>query len=223
MCLYTVKVEVWQFRRIYHYVWGRQFCQWLCYTALSLACNGVYGLWTVAHGDWRRASSWPQFRLHVTFLMVGRLNTITSRGSKGCLLYWLYQWLFLTCSLHPLGKTLFLLFMLFLSRPGCRDWVIGLLFTCWTAGLLLTFHDLISSFLPIVVARCFFTFPAPSPSFLSLLSPSRTFRSRLLTVLLASGLFCMLPVTAWTPGPGNQTYFHLPDCRTSSRDLWHHI
>ena len=26
-------------------------------------------------------------------------------------------------------------------------------------------------------------------------------------------------VTAWMPGPGNRTYFHLPDCRTSSRDL----
>jgi hypothetical protein len=26
-------------------------------------------------------------------------------------------------------------------------------------------------------------------------------------------------VTAWTPGPGNRTLFHLPDCRTPSRFL----
>ena len=88
----------------------------LCYAAQRyhrLACNinGVHGLWTAARGDRRRA--WPQFRLHVTFLVAGRLNTITSRGSKGCLLRWLYQWLFLTCSLHASGKTLFLLSVLF--------------------------------------------------------------------------------------------------------------
>jgi hypothetical protein len=79
-----------------------------------------------------------------------------------------------------------------LSRPGCQNQVIRLLFTCQTAELLLAFHDLISSFLPIVVARCFLTFPAPSLSFLSLPSPSGTFHSRLLTVLSASGSFCTL-------------------------------
>ena len=73
------------------------------------------------------------------------------------------------------------------------DRVIGLLFTCRATGFLLTFYDLISSFLLMVVARYFSTLPAPSPSFLSLLSPSGTFLSRLLTVLLTSGSFCMLP------------------------------
>jgi hypothetical protein len=79
------------------------------------------------------------------------------------------------------------------SQPGRRDQVIGLISICRTAGLLLTIHDLISSSLPIVVVRCFFTLPVPSPSFLSLPSPSGTFRSRLTNVLLPSGLFCTLP------------------------------
>jgi hypothetical protein len=80
-----------------------------------------------------------------------------------------------------------------LSRPGRQDWVIGLIFTCRTAGFLLATHDIISSFLPIVVAKYFFTLPAPSPSFLPLPSPSGTSHSRLLYVLLASGSFCTLP------------------------------
>jgi hypothetical protein len=81
-----------------------------------------------------------------------------------------------------------------MSRPGCWDQVIGLLFTCRTAGLLRVIYDLISSFLPIVVTRYFFTLLAPSLSFLSSLSPSGTFHSRLLNILLPSGLFCMLPI-----------------------------
>jgi hypothetical protein len=84
-----------------------------------------------------------------------------------------------------------------MSQPRCRDRVIRLLLTCQTAGLLFIFYNLISSFLSIVVARCFFTFPASSPSFLSLLSPSGTFRSRLLYILLPSGTFCMLPMCSY--------------------------
>jgi hypothetical protein len=79
-----------------------------------------------------------------------------------------------------------------LSRPGHRDRVIKLIFTCQTARLLVASYDLISSFLLTVVARCFFTLPTLSPSFLSLLSPSGTFRSRLPNALLPSGSFCTL-------------------------------
>jgi hypothetical protein len=77
------------------------------------------------------------------------------------------------------------------SRPGCWDWVIELIFTCRTAGLLLATYDLISSSLPRVVARYFFTLLAPSPSLLPLPSPSGTFHSRLLNILLPSSSFCM--------------------------------
>jgi hypothetical protein len=79
------------------------------------------------------------------------------------------------------------------SRPGCRDRVIRLIFTCRTTRLLLVPYDIMSSFLLMIVARYFFTLPAPSPSFLSFPSPSGTFHSRLLNVLLPSGSFCTLP------------------------------
>jgi hypothetical protein len=62
-----------------------------------------------------------------------------------------------------------------------------------TAGSSFSISDLISSPLPIVVARYFFTLPVPSPSFLPLPSPSGTFRSRSLYVLLLSSSFCTLP------------------------------
>jgi hypothetical protein len=80
-------------------------------------------------------------------------------------------------------------------RPGCHDRVFGLTFSlpdCWLLPFFI--NDLISSPLPIVVTRYFLTLPAPSPSFLPLLSPSGTFYSRSWCVSLPSGSFCMLPM-----------------------------
>jgi hypothetical protein len=62
-----------------------------------------------------------------------------------------------------------------------------------TAGSSFSINDIISSPLPIVVARYFFTLPVPSPSFLSLPSPSGTFRSRSSYVPLLSDSFYTLP------------------------------
>jgi hypothetical protein len=62
-----------------------------------------------------------------------------------------------------------------------------------TAASSFLIDDLISSPLPIVVARYFFTFPVPSTGFPSLPFPSGTFCSRSLYVLLPSGSFCTLP------------------------------
>jgi hypothetical protein len=62
-----------------------------------------------------------------------------------------------------------------------------------TADSSFSIDDLISSPLPIVVARYFFTLPVPSPSFLTLPFPSGTFRSRSSYVPLPSGSFCTLP------------------------------
>ena len=77
-----------------------------------------------------------------------------------------------------------------LPRLGIRTYI-------FPTGLpvLLSFSsdDLISSPLPIVVARYFFTLPVPSTSFPSLPFPSGTFRSRSLYVPLPSGSFCTLP------------------------------
>ena len=69
-----------------------------------------------------------------------------------------------------------------------------LYFPYQTADSSFSISDLISSPLPIVVARYFFTLLVPSPSFLPLPSPSRTFHSRLPYVSLPSGLFSMLPI-----------------------------
>ena len=66
-------------------------------------------------------------------------------------------------------------------------------FPYWTASSSFSISDLISSPLPIVVARYFLMLPVPSPSFLPLPSPSGTFRSRSLYVPLPSGSFCTLP------------------------------
>jgi hypothetical protein len=66
-------------------------------------------------------------------------------------------------------------------------------FPCPTAGSSFSIDDLISSPLPTVVARYFPTLPVPSLSFLPLPSPSGTFCSRFLYVLLPSGSFCTLP------------------------------
>ena len=63
-----------------------------------------------------------------------------------------------------------------------------------TANSSFSIGDLISSPLPIVVPRYFFTLLVPSPSFLLLPSPSGTFHSRSLYVPLPSGSFCMLPM-----------------------------
>jgi hypothetical protein len=65
-------------------------------------------------------------------------------------------------------------------------------FPCQTAGSSFSVDDLISSPLPIVVARYFFMLLLPSPSFLPLPSPSGTFRSRSLYVPLLSSFFCTL-------------------------------
>ena len=62
-----------------------------------------------------------------------------------------------------------------------------LCFLYQTASFSFLTDDLISSPLPIVVARYFFTLPVPSLSFLLFLSPSRTFHSRLLYVPLQCG------------------------------------
>jgi hypothetical protein len=67
-------------------------------------------------------------------------------------------------------------------------------FPYWTADSSFLINDLISSPLPIVVARYFLTLPVPSPSFLPLPFPSGTFRSRFLYVPLLSGSFCTLPL-----------------------------
>ena len=84
-------------------------------------------------------------------------------------------------------------------QPNCHSLVAAtgysdLHFLYRTAGFFLSIGDLISSHLPIVVARYFFTLLAPSPSFLLLPSPSGTFCSRSLYVPLPSGSFCMLPM-----------------------------
>jgi hypothetical protein len=63
-----------------------------------------------------------------------------------------------------------------------------------TAGSSFSIDDLISSPLPTVVARYFFTLLVPSPSFLPFPSPSGTFRSRLPYVLSPSGSLCTLPM-----------------------------
>jgi hypothetical protein len=78
-------------------------------------------------------------------------------------------------------------------RPGCCNQVFGLMFSYRTADSSFSINDLISSPLPIVVARYFFTLPVHSPSFLLLPFPSRTFCSRSLYVPLPFGLFCTLP------------------------------
>jgi hypothetical protein len=84
-------------------------------------------------------------------------------------------------------------------QPPCHSLVaatgyLDLHFPCRTADSSFSISDLISSPLPIVVARYFFTLPVPSPSFLLLPSPSGTFRSRSLYVPLPSGSFCTLPM-----------------------------
>jgi hypothetical protein len=66
-------------------------------------------------------------------------------------------------------------------------------FPCRTANSSFSISDLMSSPLPIVVARYFFMLPVSSPSFLPLPFPSGTFRSRSLYVPLLSGSFCTLP------------------------------
>ena len=63
-----------------------------------------------------------------------------------------------------------------------------------TADSSFSISNLISSPLPIVVAKCFFTLLVPSPSFLPLLSPSGTFCSRLPYVSLPFGSLCTLPM-----------------------------
>ena len=69
----------------------------------------------------------------------------------------------------------------------------GVHFPYQTAASSFSINDLISSPLPIVVARYFLTLPVPSPSFLPLPSSSGTFHSRFLYIPLLSGSFCMLP------------------------------
>jgi hypothetical protein len=62
-----------------------------------------------------------------------------------------------------------------------------------TADSSFSINNLTSSPLPMVIARHFFMLPVPSPSFLLLLSPSGTFRSRSLYAPLLSSSFCTLP------------------------------
>jgi len=81
---------------------------------------------------------------------------------------------------------------------GCHGLVaatgyLDLHFPYRTADSSFLISDLISSPLPIVVARYFFRLLVPSPSFLPLLSPSGTFRSRSLYLPLPSSSFCTLP------------------------------
>ena len=88
------------------------------------------------------------------------------------------------------------------TPPNMRHWACHSLvaatgysdlhFPYWTADSSFLINDLISSPLPIVVARYFFTLLVPSLSFLLLPSPSGTFCSRSLYVPLPSGSFCML-------------------------------
>ena len=82
--------------------------------------------------------------------------------------------------------------------PSCHGLVamtgyLDLHFPYQTADPSFSINDLVSSHLPIVVARCFFTLLVPSPSFLSFQSPSGTFHSRLPYVPLPSSSFCALP------------------------------
>ena len=79
--------------------------------------------------------------------------------------------------------------MAWLPQLGIRTYI----FSTGLPVLLSQSSDLISSPLPIVVARYFFTLLAPSPSFLPLLLPSGIFHSRSLYVPLPSGSFCTLP------------------------------
>jgi hypothetical protein len=79
--------------------------------------------------------------------------------------------------------------MAWLPQLGIRTYI----FSTRLPVLLSQSSDLISSPLPIVVARYFFTLLAPSLSFLPLLLPSGIFCSRSLYVPLPSGSFCTLP------------------------------
>jgi len=79
------------------------------------------------------------------------------------------------------------------SWPGCRNRVFGLTFSLPDCRLFFLISNLISSPLPIVVARYFFTLLVPSLNFLLLPLPSGAFRSRLPYVLLPSYSLYMLP------------------------------
>jgi hypothetical protein len=119
---------------------------------------------------------------HPSMVALGCLNGGDKRGDgQGRYSSWL--------SLRPGTDPATRIVMAWLPQSDIRTYI----FLTGLLVLLSRSSNLISSLLPIVVARYFFTLLVPSPSFLPLPSPSGTFCSRLLYVPLPSGSFYMLP------------------------------